>query len=209
MKGLILKDFYTSVKALRSYFAIMALFIAASFMNADLYFCAATPCLICGMFPQSLLAFDERSKWESYCGALPIRKSDMVSAKYIFSLIIIAITLVASAIVHAFRFLVTDTFGWSSYWMMLAAIIVFSCIAVAIQLPYVFKYGTEKGRIAYWVMVIVAGAGSGLLGALFDDQYQLKFSLEPIAAVLCIIAIVIYAISWYLSIRFYTKREIG
>ena len=78
MKGLILKDFYTSIKELRLYFVIMALFILASFVSEDMYFMAIYPCLICGMFPQSLMAFDERSKWENYCGTFPIKNKDIV-----------------------------------------------------------------------------------------------------------------------------------
>lgn len=209
MKGLILKDIYTSIKCLRSYFVIMALFIAAPFISEDVFFCAFYPCLICGMFPQSLISYDERSKWESYCGTLPIRKSDVVSAKYIVSLIMIAFTLIVSAIAHGIRLFVTDAFGWTTYWIMLASIVVLGCIVIAIQLPFVFKYGTEKGRIAYWGMVIVASAGSVLLGTLFDDQNQPQISLETIIPVLCLVSIGIYALSWLLSIKFYHEREIA
>lgn len=208
MKGLILKDFYTSIKELRSYFVILALFIAVSFISEGMYFFAIYPCLICGMFPQSLMSFDERSKWENYCGTLPINKSDVVSSKYIFTMILILITTGVSAVAQAVRFFITETYTGNTYMFTVLSIFVLSCITVAIQLPFVFKYGAEKGRIGYYVMVIVASFGSVLSGNLLNENHEIEQSNGMIWIVLCVVAIAFYALSCLLSIRFYNKREI-
>ncbi len=209
MKGLILKDFYTSVKELRSYFVIMALFIVASFISEDMYFCAVYPCILCGMFPQSLISFDERSKWENYCGTLPVKKADIVSSKYIFTMIVILITAGVSAIAQAIRFIITDAYALNTYTFTVVAIFVFGCIAVALQLPFVFKCGAEKGRIGYWVMVVIASAGSTLSGNLLTGNQQIVLSNGLIWPVLCIAAIIFYGLSWLISIKYYTKRDIA
>ena len=209
MTGLILKDIYTSIKELKSYFVILALFIGASFISQDFFFCAAYPCLICGMFPQSLLSFDERGKWDFYCGTLPVSKAAIVSAKYIFSLLIIALVMVVSSITHTAHILVTHTFGWDTYWMLLALLFSLSCLVVAVQLPFLFKYGTEKGRFAYWIMVLLASGGSASMVSVFDDQFLPTIPIESLLPFVCILCAALYALSWFFSIKFYQKREIS
>ena len=207
MKGLILKDFYTSIKELRLYFVIMALFILASFVSEDMYFMAIYPCLICGMFPQSLMAFDERSKWENYCGTFPIKNKDIVSSKYIFTIIIILITTCVSAILHGIRFAISETYTTDTYMLTVVSIFVLSCIAVAIQLPFNFKYGAEKGRIGYYLIVIITSFGSVVSGKYLTGDQQIQMTDGMILFALIVIAIVCYGVSWLLSIKFYNKRN--
>ena len=63
MKGLLLKDFYMAAK-----------------------YCRA--CLLCGMIPVNLLAYDERSRWLEYSGTLPYTKAQIVSGKYLVGIIV-------------------------------------------------------------------------------------------------------------------------
>ena len=160
MKGLILKDFYISVKYLRSCFVMMAGFIAVSIFSEDLFFMAVYPSLVCGMVPQSLLSCDERSKWDSYCGTLPITKAEFVSGKYIIVLLLIALSLIVSGIGHGVKIIATGSMEWNPWLMILAFILILGCLGVAIQLPVMFRFGTEKGRIAYWLMVILVSGVS-------------------------------------------------
>ena len=85
MKGLLLKDWYMMKKYCRAYPMIAAVFIAASFFNNDDLFFVFYPCLISGMVPVNLLAYDEADKWEVYCGTLPCSRKDFVTAKYMMA----------------------------------------------------------------------------------------------------------------------------
>lgn len=209
MKGLILKDFYISVKYLRSCFVMMAGFIVVSIFSEDLFFMAVYPSLVCGMVPQSLLSCDERSKWDSYCGTLPITKADFVSGKYIIVLLLIALSLIVSGIGHGVKIIATGSMEWNTWWMILAFILILGCLGVAIQLPVMFRFGTEKGRIAYWLMVILISGGSVLTGNMLKTEDLSRIPVSWILPLLCLVSLGIYALSWFLSIKFYEKREIG
>ena len=66
--------------------------------------------------------------------------------------------------------------------------------------------GVEKGRTAYYVMVGIVCAGAVSASMLFGEQAEAQINL-PIA-IIAVISVAIYALSWYLSIQFYKKREL-
>ena len=85
MKGLLLKDLYMVVKYCKAYLLIAVVFLAVSLMGSDNLFFIFYPCLLCGMIPVNLLAYDERSRWPQYCGTLPYTKGQIVSGKYLMA----------------------------------------------------------------------------------------------------------------------------
>ena len=90
---------------------------------------------------------------------------------------------------------------------MLSLLLV-SMLASSIPLPMIFKYGVEKGRIAYYVMIgIVCGAGV-VFSEIFKGGMQSDIPSGITFAALSIIGIVVYAFSWLLSVKLYEKREL-
>lgn len=208
MKGLLLKDFYMTLKYCRAYLLIVAVFILVSFAGDDNLFFVFYPCLLTGMIPVTLLAYDERSKWNEYCGTLPYSKAQIVSAKYLMGLFTQIFVLTLSAIAQAVKMNLTGTFVLSSYLVMMTILFIMSCVASSISLPFMFKLGVEKGRIAYFVMIGFVCAGSVAASSIFRTSLQTTISFSGILPLICITAVAIYALSWYLSIVFYKKREI-
>ena len=74
-------------------------------------------------------------------------------------------------------------------------------------MPFVFKLGVEKGRLAYYVMVGVVCGGSVVASNVFRGQMQSEMQVNAPLTVVALVCIGIYALSWYLSVVFYQKRE--
>lgn len=209
MKGLLLKDFYMTVKYCRTFLIIIAVFIAASLIRNDNLFFAFYPCLFSGMLPVTLLSYDERSKWNEYSGALPYSKSQIVSGKYIIGLIAQIIVLILSGIAQAVRMNVNGIFVLNDYLGFMAMLLFLSCVASSSILPFIFKLGVEKGRIANYFLIGFIFAGSLIASKLLDTNLQAEVTFNGILPVLCIFGIALFAFSWYLSIVFYKKRELN
>ena len=97
MKGLLLKDLYMAAKYCRSILLVIVVFLSISFLGEDNLIFGFYPCLFCGMIPASLLSYDERSKWNVYCGTLPYTRAQFVSVKYLFGLCAGAVVFILSA----------------------------------------------------------------------------------------------------------------
>ncbi len=208
MKGLLLKDLYMTMKYCRIYLLIAAVFIAVSFAGNDNMFFILYPCLFCGMIPVSLLGYDERSHWLRYSDTLPYTKEQIVSCKYVIGLMAQIAMLILTAAAQAVRTSANGTFELKNYIVLMLTILIISMITSSISLPAMFKFGVEKGRIAYYVMVGVICAAGGAASSVFGADFQAEFQSDIFIPILCLVGIVIYALSWCMSIAFYKKREL-
>ena len=208
MKGLILKDLYMTAKYFRNYVLILLLFLVVSFVQTDNLFFSFYPFMICGMIPVNLLAFDERGHWDIYCGTLPVTRDMVVSCKYLIGLIAQGSIFLISAIAQAVRIGISGPFDWSSYGLILSMMWIVSLVSSSITLPFMFKLGVEKGRMAYYVMIGVLFGGAAAFSNLYANSLQstMHFSIALILGVIA--AAAVYGLSWYLSIRFYRSREL-
>ena len=86
--------------------------------------------------------------------------------------------------------------------------VVLAAAAPSLVLPFVFKNGSEKGRMAYlFVLAIVFALGSAgmiLLSKLGMVNEQIVL---PLPGILTAVAVLMYPASWALSVHWYEKRE--
>ena len=109
---------------------------------------------------------------------------------------------------QAIRMIIQGEGQIETFMVMLMLLLIISLMSSAISLPFMFKLGVEKGRMAYYIMVGVVCAGSVVPSRLLSDGIQTEISSNGILPLLCLVIIVLYALSWYLSIVFYKKREL-
>ena len=153
MKGLLLKDWKTLLKQTKVMLTIMALFacVPSTYMSAFALFYAA-------MLPITALAYDERAKWDELAAMMPYTAKAIVGSKYALGLTLMAPVLALSVL---FRLIVHSTPIVSEDTMALLITACLSLILMAIDLPFMFRFGVEKGRLIYILLTcvfIVAGA---------------------------------------------------
>ena len=208
MKGLLLKDWYLMRKYCRSYLLITVVFIAVSFASNENLFFLFYPCFLCGMIPVTLLGYDERSKWLQYSQTMPYTKSQIVSGKYLIGLATQLSVLLIIGVAQAIRMKIGGTFVFGAYLVLMMLLLIMSLVASSLMLPFMFKLGVEKGRMAYYIMIGIVCAGSVIFSNLLSDKAQTGAEMNGILPIICLIGVGIYALSWYLSVVFYRKREI-
>ena len=101
---------------------------------------------------------------------------------------------------------IDGTFVFKEFLVLMMLLLIMASVASSLTLPFVFKYGVEKGRGAYYVMIGVVCAGSVIASTIFKEGLQNEIQLNAVLPIACIAGIAIYVLSWYLSIVFYKKR---
>ena len=208
MKGLLLKDFYMAIKYCRAYLLIAAVFTVVSFFDRSNLFFVFYPCMLCGIIPVNLLAYDERSRWISYSETMPYTKAQIVSGKYLIGLLAQGAMLLITGISQAVQMGLEGGFVLKEYLVMMLIILILSLLSSSISLPFIFKLGVEKGRMAYYIMIGVICGGSLVLSNVLTKVGENPIEMNGILLILLAIGIGIYALSWYLSVIFFQKREI-
>lgn len=208
MKGLLLKDWYMMQQYCRYYLFCAIGFTILSVMSLGNMFFVFYPCLLCGMIPVNLIGYDERSRWMQYCGTLPYTKAQVVSGKYLIGLFSQLTVLLVIGVAQAVKMIIAGNFNFGEFAVLILLMLIIATLTSSISLPFVFKLGVEKGRIAYYVMIGFVCGASVLASNLFRGQFGVDLKPNLVLAILAVIGIGIYFISWYLSIVFYKKREI-
>lgn len=208
MKGLLLKDWYMMKKYCKTYFVIAAVFIVLSFIGDNNMFFVFYPCLLCGMIPISLLSYDERSHWLQYSCTMPYTKEQIVSSKYLIGLLAQIVTLLIIGVVQGTKMVIQGNIEFSDFTILMLLILIVVTLTSSMSLPFIFKMGVEKGRIACYVMIGFVCGSSVLASNVIGIQMQMDIQLNLILLILALLGIGIYALSWYLSIIFYKRREL-
>lgn len=208
MKGLLLKDLYMIAKYCRLYIILSIFFCGMSLFNGENLFLIFYPSMLCGMIPVNLLAYDERSKWLSYSRTMPYTDKQVVASKYLIGLSAQGVMLVVTAIAQVIRMTRDGVFDIQAFAALMIILLAMSLISSSISLPFMFKLGVEKGRMAYFIAVGFVCAFSVIASKSLSSAALASHSLKVLLPIIAIVAISIYALSWYLSVVFYKKREI-
>lgn len=208
MRGLLYKDLLTLWKAklLPIYLIIIVCMPLSAEQNVLMLM---FPCFFAATLPMTLLSYDEKAHWDHYALGLPLTRAQSVHAKYIL----------AMSLVGAFSFLATtaktvlmvanrqgDVLISLGIFTMMVSVGLF---INAMIMPFVFKFGTEKGAIIYYATLGIFGAGVGMFYGFNGLDYSDSFRISPmLTLVLLLGAVAVFALSWRLSVRLYEKREL-
>lgn len=202
MTALLIKDCYTLTKQAKTFLLIIAVF---AFIPG---FALATMAVIyAAMLPMTALAYDERAKWDSLAAMMPYSARNIVLGKYLIGYIAVVLisvlVLAAQTVMAAVKGVAIDP-GMPASVLMSAC---FSTILLAVNLPIMFRFGVEKGRIAFLVIFGLLGAviavTSEQLDALIAGASE---SLGLGAAAGFMAAVVLNVLSVALSVAWYKKK---
>lgn len=208
MTALILKDIATLKKTLLLTITIcVALAIYGIYENAIFMI----P-LVCAMIPLILTAisfgYDTKSNFEQYAFSMPIKKSSYVLSKLFFAF---AFGLIGSICI--FILLTIQNIMTIEYIVFISIItLIASILMSAIQLPFILKYGAEKGRLIMVITYFVIFALSTFLKEKSDLITKLaelfnKSSMSMICIGIVLIGLIMIGLSVKSSIIIMEKKE--
>ena len=208
MRGLLYKDILTLWKA--GLLPIYLVIVVVMSLSADQNFLMLLfPCLFAATLPMTLLAYDEKSRWDRYVQGLPVTRAQSVHAKYILALCIVgAFSLLATTVKTVL--MIAD--GQASFGNSLGIFLMMVSVGTfinAMLMPFVFKFGTEKGAILYYAALGICGASVGMFYGFNGLDYTDGFRISPLLTLLLpAFSAGVFALSWRLSVRLYEKREL-
>ena len=205
MKGLLLKDLTMMLKYGRITLLACLIFSVAGWFGEPNLFFMVYPVVIGSVMAQSLIAYDERSGWESYSDALPVTRAQVVTGKYLITLIVFAVFFILGVIGQRISS-VHD--GGQSVLSVIALLAAGGLIVPSVLLPFSFRFGSEKGRIVYLVTVGLTLGSIAAFGHVKGLNPSGLNMASGAALGLLFTAVVVFIISWRLSILLYKNREL-
>lgn len=223
IKGLLKKDLLN----LASYkstliIVIICVCIVGSMSQSAINYIPIMMTTMIGMIALSTFSYDEIAKSDKYILSLPTNKKEIVIEKYIlviFSILIGAILgfIITPIIINAINYFNKGNSINIDYNLLLTTTIggIFGISLVSgIQIPSIYKWGAEKGRIQMFILVfgliaIIGGIGYLLVKANININFNMfnnfldKFGLILLIVTSCIILYISYKIAH----KIYLEKE--
>ena len=222
IKGLIKKDLY-NLASYKSSLIIMVLFCGIAIIGTKaINFAPIIICTIVGMIALSTFSYDEISKSNKYLLTLPTNKKEIVKEKFILAIgatilggiLGLLLTIIVINVMNYVRpenminidyeSLITTTIG--GMWGI--------SLMHAIQIPSIYKWGAEKGRIQMFILVLIIVAILGGIYFLINkaniniDMEMLNNFITRFGLIILIVStIIMYSISYKIAYKIYKNKE--
>lgn len=220
IKGLIIKDLLNLSHYKTSLIVIVIIFIGIGISNKDtLNYLPIMLMAMIGMIGLSTFSYDELSKADKYLLTFPTNKKELIKSKYILiiSMVLIGaiISILIKLLIHYIMY--KEIVNFDAIISILMGGIFGISLIECIQIPSVYKWGPEKGRIQMFILIIVI---TGLIGAgiylLTNAGLNIQIDSNKIIQIIktfgiyivAILTVIMYFVSYKLSCKIYMKKEI-
>lgn len=217
IKGLILKDLLQLKSYKRTLIVYILIFILTGFAQETTkgigVMVAVMLTLGFGMFSMASFNYDEQAKSDGYFLTFPLTKRNILLAKYI----LVILSTIVGAIVGVLASILIIYFIDKQFpnindilYTILGGIFGVGLIE-AIQIPCVYKWGAEKGRIQMFIVAaLIVVLALGVLSFASDLNISILANKTEnfIPIVLTLLIILIYYISYKVSYKIYKNKEV-
>lgn len=209
MTALILKDIATLKKTLLLSITLCIALVVYGVYENEIFMIP----LICTMIPLILTAiafgYDTKSKFEQFAFSMPMKKSSFVLSKLFFAFVF---GLFGSVCLFV-QLVIKSEMSIDNIIFISLITLVASVLISAIQLPFILKYGAEKGRLIMVLTYFIVFALSSLLKAKSDlltnvVEFFLNNSRVTIFLGIVFVSIVIIGMAIKISILIMEKKNI-
>lgn len=222
IKGLIKKDLLN----LSSYKASLIIVIfccgIAIISTGSINYGPIIICTILGMISLSTFSYDEISKSNRYILTLPANRKELVREKYILAIgaailggiLGMLLTIIVVNIMNYIRAENIINLDYQSLIISTMGGIFAISFLQAIQIPSMYKWGAEKGRIQMFILVLIFIA---ILGGIYFliNKTNINVDMEIVNSfinkfgiwILIISTIVMYFVSYKIAYKIYKNKE--
>ena len=205
MRALLYKDFVMTWKYSKFILLMALVFSLLGGIKTDFTLIGVYAPLVLTSLSSNTLAYDEKSGWLKYADGLPYGRTAIVQSKYLQAFLGCLVGMALPAISVVFVGLIRGEVFLEGMPILLAGMLAAGTLNSVIVLPLSFRYDTNKGRIAFIVILAVLfGIGSQFLVVPVFEQ--LAGHIAWMLTVTVAVCLVLWVVSYGLSIWFYRDK---
>ena len=222
IKGLLKKDLY-NLSTYKASLIIVILFCGIAIIGTEaVTFGPMIICSIIGMISLSTFSYDEISKSNRYILTLPTSRKEIVKEKFILAIgstilggiLGLLLTIIVINVMNYLRPENIINIDYESLIITTIGGMWGTALIQSIQIPSIYKWGAEKGRIQMFILlfvliVIVFGIAFLLMKANFNINVEMieSFMNKYGLILLAFLMIIMYYISYKISYKIYKNKE--
>lgn len=207
MTGLLYKDFYATKRQILTFLFFIIVFTISLKSNV-----VGAAVIYAIMMPMTAMAYDEQSKWDKLAVMMPFTVKQLVLEKYLLGYITMFLFILTAVIGLFIGSLINLDITFMESVITVLGSILAGMFMLATQLPVMFKYGVQKGRLKIFVamfvvVLIITGAGAGVLSILPENINAISLRKVLIVELIGVVLLCFFnLISIKISEKVYIKK---
>lgn len=208
MIGLIKKDLLIIKNNAKALLVIVLMNIIFSFTcDSDITFIIPFLAVVLHI---STFSYDDFNNWNAYAITLPQGRQKIVQAKYLSVILTSLLVAILSILISLTVSISKNSLDLNDLFSSTATSLVAISIIISLLIPFILKYGSEKGRIIIFAFVF------GFIGlvAIISKLTTIKIPSSILTllnnygeVILIIFSILILIVSYLISQKIYSKKE--
>lgn len=215
MKGLILKDLIVISKNIKVIAGLFIFYLALAFMSEDAGSFISIFTLLFALYTLMTYSYDEMARWDSYALTMPLSKDNIVQGKYLLMLLLSLFSFLFNSVLEIAINLYKheNLFKNMKFSALGSALIIF---LFSIVIPIITKYGIEKARLIFVLIYIIPFTFGTIIFRKIKELYPnppaklvslTRLFVQNARVIIPVFSIALLAISYFISIRIYRKKE--
>ena len=215
MKAMLIKDLKLMKNLKHFFLLILVIGVACSVVYNNPSFVIAYMTVIFSSMAVSTISYDNYENGAAFFFTLPVSRKGYVREKYVLSMILVVVSLIAASLLSVVTGIVRKTPVNMDFLATILVTFLFAVLAVAYMMPIHLKYRADKSKL-----VIMLGIGIFIFIAFFVvrfltlwvdieeySDYMIRNKLPMVIVGMFVLAAVFLTISYNISIRIMEKKE--
>lgn len=216
ISGLILKDLLELKAYKKNFLFSIIIYILLIIMNADkadmVSMGISMIMFLCSIYALATYSYDEKNKTDKYVLTLGVSRKEVIISKYLLVFLSLLLGAIVGILIGVVLYLTNmiKTINLENSISSILGIIYALSLVHSIQIPCIYKYGAEKGRLQIYLIAMIIFLLVGGIYILFPN-INLNFLNKIDATVPYIIVLLVvlnYYISYKISYRIYNNKEL-
>ena len=170
--------------------------------------CSYMAVMIGCMTGVSFFSYESWSHWDSYCAAMPLSNRQIVVSRYISLLIVTGCGVLWGIVIGVLALTAGKMdLTWTQWLLSMVQTVLAALLYMEIEIPVMYRFGVERGRIVNILLFIILFAGISALAELNEMPAAVTSVVQLVFGVVWVVILLCFPVSIAVSMRIRAKKE--
>ena len=170
--------------------------------------CSYMAVMIGCMTGVSFFSYESWYHWDSYCAVMPLSNRQIVVSRYISLLIVTGCGVLWGIVIGVLALTAgKKDLTWTQWLLSMVQTVLAALLYMEIEIPVMYRFGVERGRIVNILLFIILFAGISALAEINEMPAAVTSVVQLVFGVVWVVILLCFPVSIAVSMRIRAKKE--
>ena len=170
--------------------------------------CSYMAVMIGCMTGVSFFSYESWYHWDSYCAVMPLSNRQIIVSRYISLLIVTGCGVLWGIVIGVLALTAGKMdLTWTQWLLSMVQTVLAALLYMGIEIPVMYRFGVERGRIVNILLFIILFAGISALAEINEMPAAVTSVVQLVFGVVWVVILLCFPVSIAVSMRIRAKKE--